>query len=107
MRRRASSCAFSLLILFVLVGPLPVAGQTLEKGSITGTVYDPLGAGLPGATIKLTRLATGLERKAATDHDGRFAFSVLPRFGDHRAFRAAGGEPSQHPDHILTCATLP
>ena len=83
MRRRAAASAFSLLILVLLVGPLPAASQTLEKGSITGTVYDPLGAGLPGATIKLTRLATGLERKGTTDQDGRYAFSVLPP-GEYR-----------------------
>ncbi|HXH49853.1 MAG TPA: TonB-dependent receptor [Terriglobia bacterium] len=83
MRLRPLGGAISLLILFALVGTSPVAGQTLEKGSITGTVYDPLGAGLPGATIKLTRVATGLERTGTTDQDGRYAFSVLPP-GEYR-----------------------
>ena len=83
LRLRAKGSLFSFLILVVLVGAFPAASQTLEKGSITGTVYDPLGAVVPEATIKLTRVATGLEREDTADENGRYTFSVLPP-GDYR-----------------------
>ena len=90
MRLRAAGSFLSFLIYVVLVGALPAASQTLEKGSITGTVYDPIGAVVPGATIKLTRVATGLEREVTADENGRYAFSVLPP-GDYRMEVSASG----------------
>ncbi|MEE8201574.1 MAG: hypothetical protein V3R29_10445, partial [Candidatus Acidoferrales bacterium] len=35
-------------VLAALLVALPAASQFLEKGSITGTVYDPSGAVVPG-----------------------------------------------------------
>ena len=91
MRLRAAGSFLSFLIYVVLVGALPAASQTLEKGSITGTVYDPIGAVVPGATIKLTRVATGSRARGYRGREnGRYAFSVLPP-GDYRMEVSASG----------------
>ena len=52
------------------------AGQT-TFGSITGTVVDPTGAVVPGASVSVINESTGLERKAATSAGGVFNMPSL------------------------------
>jgi Carboxypeptidase regulatory-like domain len=47
------------------------------SGSISGTVTDPAGAALPGATITITAPATGLTRSAKTDGSGVYLVPLL------------------------------
>jgi outer membrane receptor protein involved in Fe transport len=49
-----------------------------NSGEIVGTVHDPQGAVVPGATVTVTNIATGLARTAATPDNGSFRFPVLP-----------------------------
>ena len=46
---KALSVAFMALVFFV-ASALPSAAQTLGNGNIVGTVTDPSGAAVPGAT---------------------------------------------------------
>jgi hypothetical protein len=46
-------------------------------GRITGTVKDSQGAAVPGATVKLSNPATGLERVVTTGSEGDFNFPEL------------------------------
>jgi Carboxypeptidase regulatory-like domain len=46
-------------------------------GRITGTVKDSQGAAVPGATVKLSNPATGLERVVTTGNEGDFNFPEL------------------------------
>jgi hypothetical protein len=64
------------LICLVLV-PLPTlwAGTT---GSISGTVKDPSGALIPGATVTVINTAQGVQTKSVTDGNGQYAFPSLP-----------------------------
>ncbi len=58
--------------------PSPVHAQVLY-GSIVGTVEDPTGAFIPGATITLTSAETGVTREAIADQHGRYSIlNVLP-----------------------------
>ena len=59
--------------LFSLVAP----GQT-TTGSIVGTVTDPSGAAVTGATITLTSTATGEGHSTTTDASGNYQFVLLP-----------------------------
>src|SRR5882724_6004610 len=53
-------------------------GQTIT-GAISGTVTDPNGANVPGATITLTNDQTHDQRDQSTNDAGRFSFaSVKP-----------------------------
>ena len=76
-----------LVVLFlVLVFVLPANAQTF-RGAINGTVTDPSGASVPGATVKATDTATNIERTTLTTGDGQFAFQELPVGSDDGAAR--------------------
>jgi hypothetical protein len=51
--------------------PRPVAAQALY-GSLTGTITDTSGAGVPGATVTIHNEDTGLELSATTDSTGSY-----------------------------------
>ncbi len=48
------------------------------RGTILGTVTDPSGNRIAGATVKVHNTGTGLERTATTTPDGSYALSELP-----------------------------
>lgn len=65
----------AILIMVFHSVPLSAAGPT---GKIVGTVTDPSGAPLPGATVTATNEGTSEARNGVTDGDGNFTFPVLP-----------------------------
>src|SRR6202043_3982353 len=71
------SMKLRLLVVFVLLSTAMLVGQTF-RGTILGTVTDPSGAVVAGATVKVRNVATGLERTTATSADGSYAVSELP-----------------------------
>jgi len=66
-----------LLVAFVVLSTAMLVGQTF-RGTILGTVTDPSGAVVAGATVKVRNVATGLERTTATSADGSYAVPELP-----------------------------
>ena len=52
-------------------------GQTF-RGTILGTVTDPQGAVVAGATVNVRNVNTGLERSTATSGDGSYSVPELP-----------------------------
>src|SRR6266446_3861138 len=71
------SMELRLLVVFVLLSTAMLVGQTF-RGTVLGTVTDPSGAVVAGATVKVTNVATGLERTTATSGDGSYAVPELP-----------------------------
>src|SRR5215813_432229 len=68
---------FRYVALFLLVFAALASAQV--NGSITGTVTDPTGSAIAGATVKLTSESTGAVLTATTNADGDFSFAaVLP-----------------------------
>jgi outer membrane receptor protein involved in Fe transport len=49
-----------------------------DTGQLTGTVVDPNGAAIPGATTKLISQTTSQLREVTTGDSGDFAFTLLP-----------------------------
>jgi hypothetical protein len=66
-----------LLVVFLLLSTALLVGQTF-RGTILGSVTDPSGAFVAGATVKVRNVATGLERSTVTSGDGSYAVSELP-----------------------------
>ncbi len=66
-----------LLVVFVLLSTALLVGQTF-RGTILGSVTDPSGAYVAGATVKVRNEATGLERTTVTSSDGSYAVPQLP-----------------------------
>lgn len=65
--------AISCCVLALLTGML--SAQT--TGAIEGTVTDPTGAAIPGASVKLTNEATGVEYKTTTNAAGAYLFDRI------------------------------
>lgn len=64
-------------ILLVLASSSSLYGQS-ERARIIGTVTDPQGAVVPGATVIVTNAATGVASKATTNQDGQYQAPELP-----------------------------
>jgi hypothetical protein len=71
--------AFTVLALLALVVciSIPATAQS-DTASITGTIRDQSGSSVPNATVSVKNEATGLERRATTNQDGRYTASNLP-----------------------------
>jgi len=68
-------CGLSLLIAL----SLPPAGWSqAASGNIAGLVYDPSGAVVPGATVRVVNTETGVTRTATTDEQGHYTVLNLP-----------------------------
>jgi len=77
-RRKPLLCTLQLVFLMttMLVAARPVCAQTAD-GAITGTVKDPAGEVIPGATLDLTDIATHVELHTVTNRDGVYRFSQV------------------------------
>jgi len=87
-----------LFILFVslwaMTLPSAVLGQGLgSAGTVQGTVSDPSGAVIPGATATIYNPVTGFTRTASTDSSGGFSFTNVPFNPYHLTVNATGFAP--------------
>ncbi|MGH9309816.1 MAG: TonB-dependent receptor [Vicinamibacterales bacterium] len=64
--------------ILLMASVVPAMGQVGTQGSILGTVVDSSGASLPGATVTVTNLDTGLVQTAVTGGAGDFEILALP-----------------------------
>ena len=56
----------------------PGYAQTAAAGDVSGTVRDSTGGVLPGATLVLVNIETGVERTSVTNETGRFRIPAVP-----------------------------
>jgi hypothetical protein len=69
----------ALAVVAVLAAAVSAEAQSrATTADLIGIVLDQSKAVLPGATVTATNLATGLERSAVAEPDGRFALRALP-----------------------------
>src|ERR1022692_4908378 len=97
---RALKCAWiailvCLLALFVSISP--AIAQSATTGGLTGTITDPSGGVIGGATVTATSLGTGQSRTATTDANGSYRFSLLPPGNYSVKISAAGFQSVQVP----------
>ncbi|MGC2637849.1 MAG: carboxypeptidase regulatory-like domain-containing protein [Acidobacteriaceae bacterium] len=62
----------------LLAGPQFAGAQSLISGDIAGTITDPSGAALPGATVTATNTGTGLVKVVTTGAAGDYKIGLLP-----------------------------
>ncbi len=109
MRSSPLRSAGSALNLILIIGALafccaPVAlSQGITTGTVAGTVTDPSGAVVPGASIQLTNLANGLKLAATSTSDGSFKFFLVP-IGTYRALIAASGFSNENIESVEVVA---
>src|SRR3984893_3666275 len=83
MNSSLSNSGSYLIVLAIAVAILTlnsgnVLAQTGGTGIVVGTVTDPSGAGVPGATVTLTDATTNSERTTTTNEGGRYDFPNVP-----------------------------
>jgi hypothetical protein len=64
-----------LVVMLLVLVPVTL-GQT-SKGFVVGTINDPNGAAVPGATIKVTNTASGVSRETRSQDDGTYSFDAV------------------------------
>jgi outer membrane receptor protein involved in Fe transport len=70
---------WTLLLAAVALLAFPTTGLAQQAASINGTITDPTGAVVPGATVVLRNVATGVERRTVSNDAGLYVFrEVLP-----------------------------
>jgi hypothetical protein len=67
----------TLLALFVLVGVCAPAFAQFETASVVGTVRDNTGGIVPGATVTLTNIETGVSQTRTSDASGNYEFFTV------------------------------
>ena len=64
------------VIAVILLSVIGAVAQT-NKGAISGSIVDPNGAGVPGATVTVTNLGTGQKVTVTTGDSGSFTVQSL------------------------------
>jgi hypothetical protein len=87
-----------LLIVLLSLGVIALppgitAGSSGGAGTVSGTVKDPSGAVIPGATVTIHNPVSGYGRTASTDASGSFTFSNIPFNPYHLTITEAGFDP--------------
>jgi len=78
-----------LAMFLVGIMSLPVKAQ-ITSGTILGTITDPSGAAIPGASVTATNVDTGFERTAETVLSGDFTLVNMP-LGNYKVKAEAKG----------------
>ena len=84
------AAAFLFCFAFLFATVPGVSAQTAETGALTGTVSDPSGGVVSGATVTITSIATGQSRSTTTDSSGSYKFGLLTP-GDYKVTFGANG----------------
>jgi hypothetical protein len=92
----------AILVFMMSIGISAFAQN--PTGGIDGTVMDPSGAVIPGATVTATNTATGLSRNFTTDNLGTFRFVALPP-GEYRMQVEAQGFSTQTQTLVVRVGT--
>ena len=98
-RRRVVSFVFVLMLTTHLA-----VSQTSTTGAIRGTVTDPQGAVIAGATVTITSQATAQVRVAKTGNDGQFTVGLLPP-EVYKVSIGAPGFKTEEPEPVTVVVT--
>jgi Carboxypeptidase regulatory-like domain len=88
-RIRAVLHLFAPFLLLPLLA-VPVMAQFTQRGGVSGNVYDPTGAVIPGARVVLTNIAQNSTRSAVSDPTGHYEFDNLTA-GQYQLVATANG----------------
>jgi hypothetical protein len=86
--------SLALLVIALMTVPSLMA-QSLVSGDLTGTVTDPSGAVVSGATVTLKSDTTGATRTTTTNASGAYRFSLLQPGSYTVSANASGFSKSQ------------
>ena len=106
MKRPLNTLRYSLLVVLTIFlatnGMLQCAWAQEVTASITGTVTDPSGAAVAGATVTATSVERGLTYPAVTNESGLYRMAQLPVGSYSLKVEKQGFAASSHPAFVLT-----
>ncbi|MFY9554163.1 MAG: carboxypeptidase regulatory-like domain-containing protein [Blastocatellia bacterium] len=102
--RKMKSIAYTAALLMISASLLPAFTTSIlaqsSKGIIVGTVTDPSGAVVDGATIKITNKATNVARETKTLTEGGFRIDAVDP-GSYKVEVSAGGFKTISRDNVI------
>ncbi len=99
LRERTTRGLLSLLVVLMMLGSASVFAQT-ETGQISGTVTDPQGAVVAGASVTVSSKDTGASRTATSTGEGNFIVTNLKPGNYEVKVEAAGFAPRVVPVQV-------
>ncbi len=103
-RRIHLACLFALC--FLALGYAHRAGAQVLYGSVTGTVTDQSGAGVPKAHVVLTNRATNVQREADADDTGHYVVIDVSPGNYDLTVKAGGFKPLTQTNLTVTANTV-
>ena len=97
--------ALGLAVLCMLMLPGTLKAQSIISGDIAGTVTDPSGASVPGATVTLTSKTSGAAKTVTTNGAGSYRIPLLEP-GDYTLVVKATGFESASETVTVTLGTV-
>ena len=106
MKAPSSKFCCSLMLVFATFVALSISFQCAwaqeVTASITGTVTDPSGAAVGGATVTATSVERGITYTAQTNDSGLYRIAQLPVGTYELKVEKAGFALASHPAFVLT-----
>jgi hypothetical protein len=87
---RAASFFFLAVLSAFCCSQLAMAQAGATSGTVTGTVVDPTGAVVPGATVTIQNPVSQFQRTVTTDSSGRFQIANVPYSSYHMTVSMKG-----------------
>jgi hypothetical protein len=101
------ACSFLVCLAVLFLCGSPIWAQSGTTGGLTGTVTDPSGGVIVGATVTATNIGTGQERSVTTDASGVYKFSLLQSGNYSLKFSASGFKTAQVPSVSVAITETP
>jgi Carboxypeptidase regulatory-like domain len=101
---RAFSCLRFLLLTMLVITSVTfqTAWSQEVTASISGTITDPSGASVPGATVAATSVERGIMYTATTNDSGLYLIAHLPVGSYTLKVEKSGFASATHPQFVLT-----
>src|SRR6476620_3513445 len=77
MKNKLFRCLMCFCVSIFAVGFIGIASAQEFRGSITGTVTDPNGAAIPGATVVVKNTETNVTNTVTTNDEGAYTVPFL------------------------------
>ena len=108
MLRNRWSVAFLLAFFlgFALLGVVQQADAQVLFGSVSGTITDQSGAGVPKAHVTLINKATSVQKEGDTDESGHYTITDVPPGNYDLKITASGFKPLTQTNLTVTANTV-
>jgi carboxypeptidase family protein len=104
-REKLMKNLIAVIAFIPMAAGLASAAQSAAGGSVEGSVTDPTGAGIPGASASILNRITNYHQTAETDQNGHFHIGNVPPNTYHVEIGASGFSTAQQ--DISVRSTVP